>query len=214
MKAKIFGKKYHVRKGSIAWFVIKNQKAISLMVLIGLILSVFALAEKIMEVYAITETETYSVSARYNGRHKFVTADGNEWVYYGYEEKCQEEPVSITFNDNGTEDITDDIITEIKSELVSLGEFTITYYCRENYPHICNNGDASNTATGTVPTPNRTVAVDPTVIPYGTAVVIDGNTYIAEDCGGAIQGKRIDILVDTHEEALAKGITTKEVYVW
>lgn len=213
MKAKILGKKYHVRKDSIAWFVIKNQKAISLMIVLGLILSVFALAEKIMEVYAET-AETYTVSARYNGRHKFVTADGNEWEYYGFEEKCASEPVIITFNDNGTETIYDDRITEIRSELQSLGEFTITYYCRENFPHICNNGDASNTATGTVPTPNRTVAVDPEIIPYGTAVVINGKTYIAEDCGGAINGNRIDILVDTHEEALAKGIETAEVYVW
>lgn len=98
-------------------------------------------------------------------------------------------------------------------ELVSLGEYTITYYCKENYPHICNDGDSTRTATGTIPTPGRTIAVDPKVIPYGTEVIINGNTYIAEDCGGAINGNRIDIVVDTHEEALKCGIDHYEVFV-
>lgn len=102
---------------------------------------------------------------------------------------------------------------EEETELVSLGEYTITYYCKENYPHICNDGDATRTATGTIPTPGRTIAVDPKVIPYGTEVIINGNTYIAEDCGGAINGNRIDIVVDTHEEALQCGIDHYEVFV-
>lgn len=97
--------------------------------------------------------------------------------------------------------------------LVSLGEYKITYYCRENYPHICNNGDMASTATGTVPTPGRTIAVDPKVIPYGTEVVINGHMYIAEDCGGAVNGNKVDILVDTHEEALKCGIDYCEVFV-
>ncbi len=87
-----------------------------------------------------------------------------------------------------------------------IGSFTITYYCTENYRHICNNGNALTTATGTVPTPGRTIAVDPRKIPYGTKVVIDGHTYIAEDCGGAIKGNKLDICVATHSEALRKGV--------
>lgn len=88
-----------------------------------------------------------------------------------------------------------------------------TAYCCENYPHICNDGDATCTATGTKPTPGRTIAVDPSVIPYGAEVIINGNTYIAEDCGGAIKGNRIDILFDTHEEALQFGRQQLTVYV-
>ena len=88
-----------------------------------------------------------------------------------------------------------------------------TAYCCENYPHICNDGDATCTATGTKPTPGRTIAVDPSVIPYGAEVIINGQTYIAEDCGGAIKGNRIDILFDTHEEALQFGRQQLTVYV-
>lgn len=98
-------------------------------------------------------------------------------------------------------------------EVISLGDFVITHYCRENYPHICNDGDATHTATGTEPTPGRTIAVDPDVIPYGSQVIINGHTYIAEDTGGAINQNRIDIVVDTHTEALEKGIYTAEVFL-
>lgn len=89
----------------------------------------------------------------------------------------------------------------------------LTAYCAENYPHICNNGDASTTATGTKPTPGRTIAVDPRKIPYGSEVTINGHTYIAEDCDGAIKGNRIDILFATHKEALAFGIQYADVVV-
>ena len=84
--------------------------------------------------------------------------------------------------------------------------FMVTAYCGENYPHICNDGDASTTATGTTPTAGRTIAVDPTVIPYGSEVILNGHTYIAEDCGGAIKGNKIDMFFDTHEEALQWGV--------
>lgn len=87
-----------------------------------------------------------------------------------------------------------------------IGNFTITYYCCEKYPHICNGGPPYKTASGTTPTPGRTIAVDPNVIPLGTHVVINGHEYVAEDTGGAINQNRIDIAVATHKEALSKGI--------
>ena len=96
-------------------------------------------------------------------------------------------------------------------EVVSLGLCKLTAYCNESYPHVCNNGDSSVTATGTIPTVGRTVAVDPSVIPYGSEVIIYGKTYIAEDCGGAVRGNKVDILFDTHEEALKFGVRYAEV---
>ena len=70
----------------------------------------------------------------------------------------------------------------------------------------------SHTATGTSPTPGRTIAADPNTLPYGTKVLINGHEYIVEDCGGAIKGNRIDVLVDTHAEALQLGIYETEIY--
>ena len=104
-------------------------------------------------------------------------------------------------------------IEEVVPEVVSLDVCKLTAYCKENYPHICNNGSSNRTATGTVPTVGRTVAVDPSVIPYGSQVIINGHTYIAEDCGGAIKGNRIDILFETHKEALEFGVQYSEVFM-
>ena len=69
------------------------------------------------------------------------------------------------------------------------------------------------TSTGVTATTNHTIAVDPSVIPYGSKVVINGQVYVAEDCGGAIKNKRIDIYVATHAEGEAKGTYDTEVYL-
>ena len=97
-----------------------------------------------------------------------------------------------------------------KGELI--GTFTCTHYCTEKYPHICNAGPPYKTASGTDVTPGRTIAVDRSVIPLGTHVIINGHEYIAEDTGGAIKGNRIDIAVTTHNEALNLGTKTYKVY--
>ena len=67
--------------------------------------------------------------------------------------------------------------TEEESNTVSLGEFEITHYCIENYPHICNNGDSSQTASGQTPIPDYTVATDKS-IPFGTKLIIDGTEAV------------------------------------
>ena len=69
------------------------------------------------------------------------------------------------------------------------------------------------TYTGTEATAGRTVAVDPDVIPLGSTVYIDGAEYIAEDIGGAIKGRRIDVLLPTHEAALEFGVQYADVAI-
>lgn len=69
------------------------------------------------------------------------------------------------------------------------------------------------TACGAVPTEGRTIATDPSVIPTGTHVLINGHEYVAEDTGGAIKGNRIDVFFNTHEAALNWGKQTVEVTI-
>ncbi len=64
-----------------------------------------------------------------------------------------------------------------------------------------------------------TVAVDPSVIPYGTRMFIVSNdgSYIygiatAEDCGGAIKDNRIDLYFETTSECFKFGRRTCTVY--
>ena len=78
-----------------------------------------------------------------------------------------------------------------------LGEFKVTYY----WPGEDSYGTA--TSTGAVATEGRTVAVDPSIIPYGTEIMIDGHIYIAEDTGSALKGNRtIDIFVNSPKEEM------------
>ena len=107
-------------------------------------------------------------------------------------------------------------IMELKSEeyeLVYLGDYNITHYCVEKRAHICGTG-AGITATGTQVTAGRTIAVDPRVIPYGSEVYIEGYGWrVAEDCGGAVKNKHIDVAVETHSKAISMGTTTGGVWV-
>lgn len=73
------------------------------------------------------------------------------------------------------------------------------------------SGKPASTASGTTPTTGRTVAVDPSVIPLGSTVIIDGVSYIAEDTGSAVKGNVIDIYFSSHSEACEWGIRYKEV---
>lgn len=58
------------------------------------------------------------------------------------------------------------------------------------------------------------VAVDPRVIPYGSHVHIPGIGWlIADDCGGAIKGRRIDIRMQNKAECLKWGRRTVTVTV-
>ena len=85
-----------------------------------------------------------------------------------------------------------------------LGEFKLTAYCI--CTKCCGEWADGVTATGVKATAGRTIAVDPDVIPLGSTVIINGAEYIAEDIGGAIKGKRVDVLLPSHEEALQFGV--------
>lgn len=87
--------------------------------------------------------------------------------------------------------------------------FKITHYCSCS---ICSEQWGTQTATQTVTTAGRTVAVDPSVIPLGSIVDIEGyGTYIAEDVGGGVKGNHIDVYVSSHSEAMSKGVKYKSV---
>ena len=104
--------------------------------------------------------------------------------------------------------------------LAYLGEFRITHYCACKK---CCGKDESDpwygvTATGTKATEGRTIAVDPSVIPYGREVTIryeNGveHTYVSEDCGGAIKGNTIDVYIADHDRARQLGVKSGSVYM-
>ncbi|MGL5694539.1 MAG: 3D domain-containing protein [Peptostreptococcaceae bacterium] len=70
------------------------------------------------------------------------------------------------------------------------------------------------TSTGTTPKWG-TIAVDPSIIPYGTKVYIPQfkKTFIAEDCGGAIKGNKIDIYMNDESSVYNWGRKTIDIYI-
>jgi 3D (Asp-Asp-Asp) domain-containing protein len=86
----------------------------------------------------------------------------------------------------------------------SLGVFRISFYTR--YDEGCN----SITANGEQVRPG--ICSAPPEIPLGTFLIVNGKQYEVTDRGGAIKGKRLDIYVETREEAFARGIQYWEVY--
>ena len=83
-----------------------------------------------------------------------------------------------------------------------VGYFTLTYYC--SCAKCCGKTNGI-TAWGTKATAGRTIATS-SAYAFGTKLVINGHTYVVEDRGGAIQGNKIDVYVDSHSEALKLGV--------
>ena len=83
---------------------------------------------------------------------------------------------------------------EVSGNLEYIGDFKCTVYNTS----AGENGGYTTTACGDslVDVVDYAIAVDPRVIPYNTKVYIEGIGYrVARDCGGAIKGNKIDILV-------------------
>lgn len=148
-------------------------------------------------------------------------------VYLGVSVSNEPEQAPIVENsveivDNSTIDETVEVTTAEKQEKFIEFQVTATAYdhCQKccgvwatNRPKDENGNDIVITASGTIATEGRTIAVDPKVIPYGTEVIINGHTYIAEDCGGAVKGNAIDIYFDSHEEAVTFGKRSVDVKI-
>lgn len=97
-------------------------------------------------------------------------------------------------------------------ELAYMGDFKITYYCDERFNHIC--GGSGITASGKPTEVGWTVAADWGVLPKGSVIYISGLGFReVQDVGGGVNGDHIDVLVQTHEEALNGGFDYKDVWI-
>lgn len=111
--------------------------------------------------------------------------------------------------------------TATEPQYISLGTFTITAYCScsrccsqwsYNRPVDENGNPIVYGASGAELIADYSIAVDVDLIPYGEKIIINNREYIAHDCGGAIDGKRIDIYMSSHEKALQWGVQNLEIF--
>ena len=72
---------------------------------------------------------------------------------------------------------------------VDLGTFKTTGYC--NCRKCAGKWAGGKTASGVYPVEGETIAVDRSVIPLGSMVMVDGRIYWAQDTG--VRGKHIDV---------------------
>lgn len=88
-----------------------------------------------------------------------------------------------------------------------LGTFALSAYTQYHSP-------PRRTASGTLPTDGRTVAVDPAVIPLGTKLHIEGvGVRIAEDTGRKIKGKKLDLFLSSLAACTRFGVRSLQVYI-
>ena len=96
--------------------------------------------------------------------------------------------------------------TEAKSNKVQyLGKYKLTAYCGCKK---CSGKWGTRTASGKKAKQGRTIAVDRRKIKLGTKVKINGKTYVAEDVGGGVKGKHIDVFFSSHKQTMKFGKKT------
>ena len=121
------------------------------------------------------------------------------------EEKVIQEPVNkiVQVNKKVTSRSSTTSRTTPSTTPVTNGTiYKITAYCPCSK---CCGKTNGITASGTKATAGRTVAAS-SKFAMGTKLNINGHIYTVEDRGGAINGNKIDIFVNTHAEALAWGV--------
>lgn len=147
-------------------------------------------------------------------KQKVILHDGVEAKREVVEEIITKEPVD-QIQEVGTNTL---IATSRGSQnYTQIIDVVVTGYC--SCP-ICVGSNSGNiTASGTKPTANRTVAASKNYA-FGTKMYIpgfkdsaSGGIYQVEDRGGAIQGNRIDVYFNSHNEALKFGKKTMKAYV-
>lgn len=107
-------------------------------------------------------------------------------------------------------------VTETRTVRVgeSLGQVVTSGYC--NCPICCGQWSGGPTASGAMPTPNHTIAVDANnpFVPMGTKVVMNGVEYVVEDTGAFDRyGVQFDVYYGSHAAASAHGHQTWEAYI-
>lgn len=187
-----------------------------------LIAPVTVKAEELKDMYVIANsglnireaetTESNIIKALPKGTKVEITSTDNpEWYAikyddiegYMYSEWLDEEkPVVAAPTSNNN-------VTQAKGRLY--GTCSISHYCNCS---TCSDSYGNKTASGVIPSVNRTVAMGRN-IPFGTKIRIgnDPTVYTVEDRGGAIGRSDVDVFVGSHSEANRRGRFNAPVYI-
>ena len=191
---KIGSKKYKKTGGGLLGIIDKAVKPLGVLLVAALLLAAYSwaaadeLQTRQLQEASATETKAEYIQAEELAEAE-ETAEINRMVNSETEIASEEEP----------------------QEWISLGEFEITAYCP--CKTCCGSYADGITASGHIAQEGITVAADTSLLPYGTEIMVDGEEYTVQDCGGAINGNRIDIFFADHDTALSYGRQIHEVFV-
>ena len=102
--------------------------------------------------------------------------------------------------DKVNEEIYQDMQSKQEERYQYLGTFLLTGY---DDCYLCQEEYIGTTALAVPPRANHTIAVDPSIIPLGSHVLINDVEYVAEDVGGGVNQNHIDIFVGSHAETFS-----------
>jgi 3D (Asp-Asp-Asp) domain-containing protein len=186
---KIGNKKYKKTGGGLLGIIDKTAKPLGVLLVAALLLAAYSwAAADELQTRKLQATSAVETKTKYIQTDE-LAEDINQMVNSEMETASEEEP----------------------QEWISLGEFEITAYCP--CETCCGSYADGITASGHIAQEGITVAADTSLLPYGTEIMIDGEEYIVQDCGGAINGNRIDIFFADHKTALSYGRQIHEVFV-
>lgn len=106
-----------------------------------------------------------------------------------------------------------DTVKFLERANVAPNRYTRSLTMRATAYTIHDEGNGTHTYRGNL-LRKGLVAVDPSVIPLGSRLYIEGYGYaIADDIGGAIKGSKIDLAYESRSDALRFGVQNVTVYV-
>lgn len=132
--------------------------------------------------------------------------------------------ILITFEDGvetGREIIAQEIVREPKTQVIAMGTIDTvsrggTHFQFKEAREVVATAytyTGRRTASGSWPEVG-TIAADPTVIPMGSKVYVEGYGFAqVKDVGSAIRGDRIDVFLETPEECRRWGKKSLKIYV-
>ena len=158
---------------------------------------------------AAQQEETQQAAAQQEAAQQEAAQQEETQQTEDQQSQSQEEDTYTESSSSGSGDSYNDESGSVESsgsgQGTYLGNFTLTAYC--NCAQCC--GTAGNlTASGTVPSAGRTVAM--AGVPFGTQLLINGNVYTVEDLGTPYG--HVDIFFGSHSEALSFGLQHADVY--
>ena len=132
--------------------------------------------------------------------YEIILEDGKEVARNFVEKVLVKEPVT-------------QIIAMGTRQVVSRGGNSMDFSEAHTMTATAYTHTGNRTYTGVWPSVG-TIAVDPKVIPLGSKLYVDGYGYgTAMDVGSSIKGKRIDLFMDTKDEALRWGRRQVKLFV-